>query len=112
LQEINSQVHGRGYTVSDAPLIEKLGIAGGYSAVLVLAFYLNSETVTALYAQPILIWFTLPLLFFWISWVWMKARRGKMHDDPVVFALKDKVSLLVAGLIAVFFVLAIKGVSI
>ena len=42
----------------------------------------------------------------------MKARRGKMHDDPVVFALKDKVSLLVAGLIAIFFVLAIKGVSI
>lgn len=112
LQEKNSQIHGRGYTVSDASFIEKLGIAGGYSAVLVLAFYLNSETVKTLYSQPMLIWFTLPLLFIWISWVWMKARRGKMHDDPVVFALKDKVSLLVAGLIAIFFVLAIKGVSI
>ena len=76
-----------------------------------LALYLHSETVTALYIQPMLIWFALPLLFFWISWVWIKARRGQMHDDPIVFAIKDKVSLVVAVLMATAFVLAKKGIG-
>lgn len=111
LQEGNSHAHGRGYVVSDAPLLQILGVTGGYAAVLVLALYLHSETVTALYIQPMLIWFALPLLFFWISWVWIKARRGQMHDDPIVFAIKDKVSLVVAVLMAAAFVLAKKGIG-
>jgi 4-hydroxybenzoate polyprenyltransferase len=111
LQEGNSHAHGRGYAVSDAPLLQILGVTGGYAAVLVLALYLHSETVTALYIQPMLIWFALPLLFFWISWVWIKARRGQMHDDPIVFAIKDKVSLVVAVLMAAAFVLAKKGIG-
>ena len=36
-----------------------------------------------------------PLLLYWISRVWLGAHRGKLHDDPIVFALKDHVSLLV-----------------
>jgi len=107
----NSHAHGRGYAVSDAPLVQTLGIAAGYSAVLVLALYLHSETVTALYAQPVLIWFAVPLLLFWISWVWLKAHRGEMHDDPIVFAIKDKASLAIAGLTAAAFVLATKGIG-
>jgi len=107
----NGHAHGRGYAVSDAPLVQTLGIAAGYSAVLVLALYLHSETVTALYAQPVLIWFAVPLLLFWISWVWLKAHRGEMHDDPIVFAIKDKASLVVAGLTAAAFVIATKGIG-
>lgn len=107
----NSHAHGRGYAVSDAPLVQTLGITAGYAAVLVLALYLHGETVTALYAQPVLIWFAVPLLLFWISWVWMKAHRGEMHDDPIVFSIKDKTSLVVAGLTAAAFVLATKGMG-
>ena len=106
----NNSAHGRGYKVTDALLLKVIGIASGYSAVLVLALYLQSETATALYAQPVLIWFALPLLLFWISWVWLKSLRGEMHDDPIVFAIKDKVSLVVAGLTVATFVLATKGV--
>ena len=36
-----------------------------------------------------------PLLLFWISRIWVKTHRGEMHDDPVVFAARDKVSLAV-----------------
>jgi 4-hydroxybenzoate polyprenyltransferase len=107
----NSHAHGRGYAVSDAPLVQTLGITAGYAAVLVLALYLHGETVVTLYAQPELIWFAVPLMLFWVSWVWMKAHRGEMHDDPIVFAIKDKASLAVAALIAISFVLATKGLG-
>jgi len=106
----SSKVHGRGYAVSDASLIQALGIGSGYAAVLVLALYLQGETVTKLYAFPAAIWLAIPLMLFWISWVWLKAHRGQMHDDPIVFAVKDPASLIVAALIACSFVLATTGV--
>ena len=107
----NSHAHGRGYAVTDAPLLQTLGITAGYAAVLVLALYLHGETVVTLYAQPQLIWFAVPLMLFWVSWVWMKAHRGEMHDDPIVFAIKDKASLAVATLITISFLLATKGIG-
>jgi len=88
------KAHGRGYYTSDAPLLQTMGITSGYAAVLVLAFYLNSDAVIQLYKTPEFIWGTVPVMLFWISWMWMKAHRGEMHDDPLVFAVKDKASLL------------------
>lgn len=107
----SSHAHGRGYAVTDAPLLQTFGISAGYAAVLVLALYLHSETVTILYVVPQLIWFVIPLILFWVSWIWMKAHRGDMHDDPIVFAMRDKASLAVATLIAGFFLFATKGIS-
>lgn len=96
-QNGEDKAHGRGYYISDAPLIQALGITSGYVAVLVLALYLNSEEVLLLYSSPALVWAAVPFMLFWISWMWMQANRGHMHDDPLVFAVKDKASLL-AGL--------------
>ena len=93
-----TKVHGRGYFTSDAPLVQTLGIASGYAATVVLALYLNSDAVLVLYRLPEAVWGAVPVMLFWVSWVWIKAHRGEMHDDPLVFALKDKASLL-AGLI-------------
>lgn len=102
----SNAAHGRGYLVSDAPLIQNLGVTSGYASVLVLALYLNSESVANLYATPWIIWMAIPLMVFWISWVWMQAHRGRMHDDPIVFAMKDKASLLVGLFMALTFVIA------
>ena len=107
----SSHAHGRGYAVADAPLLQTLGISAGYAAVLVLALYLHGETVVTLYKQPELIWLAVPLMLFWVSWVWIKAHRGEMHDDPIVFAVKDKASLTVAVLTVLSFVLATKGIN-
>lgn len=96
--EVNGSVHGRGYYKSDAGLVQTLGVASGYASVLVLALYLNTAAVTRLYSTPECVWTTVPVLLFWISWMWFKAHRGEMHDDPLVFAVKDKASLL-AGLL-------------
>jgi 4-hydroxybenzoate polyprenyltransferase/phosphoserine phosphatase len=91
---------GRGYHVEDLPVLQSLGTASGYLSVLVLALYINSPAIEGLYRQPKLIWLLCVLMLYWISRVWMKAQRGEMHDDPVVFALKDRISLVV-GLVAV-----------
>lgn len=90
------RVHGRGYHTNDAVLIRVFGIGAGYIAVLVLALYLNSRDASLIYPHPGFAWVALPVIFFWISWMWLQASRGNMHDDPLVFAAKDRISL-VAG---------------
>ncbi len=101
----SAHVHGRGYLTSDAPLVQQLGVTAGYASVLVLALYLNSDAVLRLYRSPEFMWCSVPIMLFWVSWVWFKAHRGQMHDDPLLFAVRDKASLL-AG-VAFLIVLAI-----
>ena len=111
IQEGNSSAHGRGYIVSDAPLLQTLGVSSGYISALVIVLYVRSEDVVSSYAEPLAIWLVLPILLFWVSWVWLKAERGEMHDDPIVFAAKDKASLAVAALTIVVFVYAATGMK-
>jgi 4-hydroxybenzoate polyprenyltransferase/phosphoserine phosphatase len=99
------RAEGRDYQVEDLPLLQSLGTASGYLSVLVLALYINSPAIEALYRRPKLVWMLCALMLYWISRVWMKAQRGSMHDDPIVFALKDRVSLMI-GLLAVLTVAA------
>ena len=96
------KAHGRGYFTDDAPLIQMLGIASGFMSVLVLALYLNSPEVQLLYVQPEWVWGNVPVMVFWVSWLWLRAHRGEMHDDPLIFAVKDKVSLVSGVLFAGF----------
>jgi 4-hydroxybenzoate polyprenyltransferase len=86
----------RGYQLNDEELLAAMGIASGYLAVLVLALYINSGTAHALYGRYQLIWVLCPLSFYLISRVWLIAHRGKMPDDPVVFAMGDRASQIVA----------------
>jgi 4-hydroxybenzoate polyprenyltransferase/phosphoserine phosphatase len=88
------KVHGRGYYTSDEPLVLNLGVTAGYASAVVLSLYLNSEKVLELYRWPEALWGAVPVLLFWISWIWMQAHRGHMHDDPLVFAVKDRASQL------------------
>lgn len=98
---------GRGYRVDDLPLLATLGGASGYLSVLVLALYINSRDSAALYGEPQLLWLLCPLLLYWISRVWLLTMRGRMHHDPVVFALRDRASLLVGTLALVVVALSI-----
>ena len=82
----------RGYELTDGELLAAMGIASGYLAVLVLALYISSDTAHRLYGRYELIWFLCPLLLYWISHVWLIAHRGRMPDDPVVFAINDRAS--------------------
>jgi len=98
--------NGRDYLISDLPLIETLGIVSGFAAVLVMALYINGESIGRLYRNQAAVWLTVPILLYWISRMWVKAHRGEMHDDPVVFAMTDRLSQLT---IAAFVVVMAAG---
>ncbi len=90
----------RNYEASDREILKSMGIASGYVSVLVLALYIASYTAQNLYGRKQAIWFLCPLLLYWISHIWLTAHRGKMNDDPVVFAMKDPPSLIIFLLMA------------
>ena len=92
------QANGRGYAIEDRSLLQSLGGASGYLAVLVLALYINSPESLELYARPQVLWLLCPMLLYWISRAWSVAHRGRMDDDPVVFAATDRNSQAVMGL--------------
>lgn len=96
LQRGRHRAAGRGYAVDDLPLLQSLGGAAGYLSVLVLALYIDSPEGAALYPTPQALWMLCPLLLYWISRAWVVAHRGNMHDDPIVFAVRDRVSQAVA----------------
>jgi 4-hydroxybenzoate polyprenyltransferase len=97
------QAAGRDYTVSDLPMLESVGISSGYLSVLILALYINSPATLPLYSRPEALWPLCVLLLYWITRIWMKTHRGKMDDDPVIFAMHDRVSLA-TGLLATLIV--------
>ncbi len=88
-----ASAHARAYLLEDQEFIVALGVSCGALSALVLALYVGSETVTLLYHHAGFIWLTCVLLLYWISHMWLMAHRGRMTDDPLVFALKDRVSL-------------------
>jgi 4-hydroxybenzoate polyprenyltransferase/phosphoserine phosphatase len=101
------KTRGRGYYPSDLEMVASLGAASGYISVMVLALYIQDPATVALYRHPHIIWLACPLLLFWVSRVWMLTHRGQMHDDPVVFALKDRISLGIGVLFSAIFWLAV-----
>ena len=101
------KTRGRGYVASDLPLLSSLGTSSGYLAVLVLALYIQDGKTASLYRHPQVIWLACPLLLYWVSRTWVIAHRGLMHDDPIVFAARDRVSLAVVALVGLVFWAAI-----
>ena len=99
-------IHGRGYHPDDLELVSQMATGSGLVSVLVMTLYLSSDVVTQIYHHPKALWGVTPVLLFWISRVIFKAHRGEMHDDPIVFAAKDRVSMVCGLLIAGFAVAA------
>lgn len=90
------EARGRDYRVSDLRIIEAVGPASGYLAVVVFCNYLNSDMVRSLYRHPQVLWLVAPLLLYWLTRVWFLARRRVLHEDAILFALHDRVSILTA----------------
>jgi len=97
----------RSYELSDAELLASMGIGSGYAAVLVLSLYIASGSVKLLYSTHQVLWLVCPLLLYWIGYLWLIAHRGKMLDDPLVFAMRNQTSrilillMLAAALMAI-----------
>ena len=97
---------GRAYEAGDLPVVTMMALAAGYVAVLILALYISSPDVQLLYDAPQLLWGICPVLLYWVSRTVMIAHRGRMNDDPVVFAVRDPVSLASGALILMLALLA------
>jgi 4-hydroxybenzoate polyprenyltransferase len=101
-------VPGRGYRYEDRSLTLTFGAAASMTSIVVLVLYLMEEAFPeGAYRQPGWLWTVPPLLFFWASRIWLISNRGEMHDDPVVFAMRDTVSLLVGACVGTAFLIAV-----
>lgn len=107
----SSRSNGRAYLVRDLPIINGLGLVSGLVSVLVFSLYLDSDTVTSLYATSGILWLAVPVLTFWVSYVWVRTGRGEVDEDPILFALKDRASLLSGFVFLGIFLVAQIGLS-
>ena len=88
-QPLEKRVMGRGYRYADLEMLSQMGVASAFSAVLVLALYVERSASTRLYTHPELIWLICPIVMYVICRIWFLAKRGEMRDDPVAFILHD-----------------------
>ena len=106
LQHVEVSAPGRGYRREDIDMLKSFGVASSVAAVLVMALYVNSDAVRALYDQPAWLWGICALFWYWLARIWTLAARGQVHHDPVLFAVRDATSWVVALLVTACVALA------
>jgi 4-hydroxybenzoate polyprenyltransferase/phosphoserine phosphatase len=106
-QQNRTMSSGRGYSTTDLEALSQFGSASAYMAVLVLALYINSEAVRELYTHPEIIWLLCPLLLYMVMRIWLLARRNALHEDPVIFVIRDRRSQWLVGIGAILLWLAV-----
>lgn len=99
LQNIRARGHvpsnARGYLLVDLEQLRSFGTASAYASVVVFSLYISGHDVVALYSHPARMWLITPFMILWVSRVWLLAGRGELDEDPVLFALTDRMSLLI-----------------
>jgi 4-hydroxybenzoate polyprenyltransferase/phosphoserine phosphatase len=94
-----SKIKGRGYQLSDLEQLRSFGTSSGYASVVVFALYIGNLDAAELYSHTTRLWLLVPVLLLWLSRLWLQASRGTLHEDPVVYAITDKRSLLMGVLV-------------
>ncbi|HEY1944469.1 MAG TPA: UbiA family prenyltransferase [Roseiarcus sp.] len=103
----DGMVHGRGFHVEDNDVTMTFGVGAAIASIVILVLYLTEEVfVHAQYAHPQWLWLAPMVVFLWTARVWLLSHRGQMTDDPVIFALRDRISLALGAVLAVAFAVA------
>jgi hypothetical protein len=103
-------VNGRGYRTVDAPLVLTVGVASGIGAVMIMVLYIVEEAfLYSFYGSTQWLWGFPVLVFLFVMRIWLVSARGEMHDDPVAFAIKDRLCLALLVLLVVCFAFAWLG---
>jgi len=87
-----SESRGRDYRVGDLAVLWPLGVGASMAAVVVFGLFISTPETQARYASPQLLWGVAVTLVYWMGRMWIKTSRGEMHDDPLVYAVKDRAS--------------------
>jgi 4-hydroxybenzoate polyprenyltransferase/phosphoserine phosphatase len=101
-----ARLAGRGYRPEDIDIVAQAGVASAFASALVLALYIDSMSVKELYPHPWMIWPLAPIVLYLTLRIWVLARRGEMHDDPIVFIATDWRSQMVSALGGILLVTA------
>ena len=88
------KISGRGYFLRHENVINKISILSGCASIIVLIFYINSPQVLKLYSSPVILWGICVIMLYWISRIIFIAKKGYIKDDPIIFAINDKISYL------------------
>jgi len=99
-------VANRDYRKIDLDIIAALAAASGFNAITVFTLYINSETVRQLYSHPQVLWLICPILMYWTGRILLLAHRRLVNEDPILFAVKDRVSMAVVILVGIILVVA------
>ena len=104
----SDNLKSRGYRPDDWPLTLALGVSAGLGSLIILVLYMVDEAFRVVgYTRPAFLWVITLFLAVWIGRIWLLTQRGQMNDDPVTFALRDRVSQAIAIAIAACFVIAL-----
>jgi 4-hydroxybenzoate polyprenyltransferase len=98
--EAEGKIKSRAYYRNDLQMVASMGGASGYLAALVFSLYVENGVPAHAYREPALLWLMVPVLLYWVSRVWILAGRGQMQDDPVKFAIRDRISLVCGVIVA------------
>jgi 4-hydroxybenzoate polyprenyltransferase/phosphoserine phosphatase len=85
-----STTRGRDYQVSDLVVLWPLGVGASLAAVVVFGLFISAAETQERYATPHLLWLVAIGFVYWLGRLWIKTSRGEMHDDPVIYAIKDR----------------------
>ena len=100
-----AKASGRGYLVSDLEYVGNIGLASAFVSIIIFCLYLNEPIIQATFTNYYVALLSLPILTYWLSYLFLKCFRGEMLEDPVVFAIKDNTSLITGFLFSLFFFL-------
>ena len=101
-----AQVAGRDYGIDDLIIFTSFGTSSALLSILMYCFYLNNDNLTSAFQKPNILWLSLPALGYWLMRIWVKTLRGEMHDDPIVYSLKDKGSIVSIGFMCIITLIA------
>ncbi len=107
ISQQGEKVQARGYHIDDLYAVGLFGISSAYVAVMILVLYIHDLQADTLYANPDWLWLVSISILYWISHLWLLAWRGKMNEDPILFAIRNKASYYVALITAIGLFLAI-----
>ena len=106
-KNLKKEISGRGYKITDKKFINFISISTSFISILVLIFYINSSEIIKLYSYPEILWVICLIISFWISRLIVKSNKGEIEDDPLMYALKDKISYVCLLSISCIMILAI-----
>lgn len=96
----------RGYEISDTNILAIFGIASAIASICVIAMYIQEMDFISPEDPVKGLWLLCPLILYWLGRFWIITYRGDLDDDPIVFALKDKISYVILVCVLMVFLIS------